>query len=255
MVIAGIEPKGKTKLTFHIQEEEGVQESAFTLSRKKAAALGLPSEFPEGDSRIMTFRESITGNAQEPAAEGISEWITRDAPEEDRNPLYITEAQWQEILSQLRGDALHRCGDLLGRTDYTTASLEKKLETDGYPREIRQQVLMELTDAHYLDDRRLAENYIRGHLGDKSKARIRQDLQQKGISPEDLEEAFASVAEETDMESKQLSQIRRLLEKKHYDPEQATWEEKQKVMAFLYRRGFSQDMIRRGMEMSCKPDM
>lgn len=255
MVIAGIEPKGKTKLIFHIQEEEGAQESSFTLPRKKAAALGLPAEFPEEDSRTMTFHELITGNAQESTAEEILERTTWRTAEEDRSPLYITEALWKEILSQLRGEALRRCGDLLGRTDYTTASLEKKLETDGYPKEIREQVLMELTDAHYLDDRRLAQNYIRGHLGDKSKARIRQDLQQKGISPEDLEEAFASVAEETDMEAKQLSQICRLLEKKHYDPKQATWEEKQKAMAFLYRRGFSQDMIRRGMEASCEADM
>lgn len=246
--ITGIEPKGKTKLVFHIEEEEGAEEKAFVLPRKKAATLGLPTKFPEGDFRTRMFHDPITGNAQKTAAEDNSEWITEEVPEEERSPLSITASRWQEILTQLRGEALRRCGDLLGKKDYSRAGLESKLEADGYPKEIREQVLTELTDAHYLDDRRLAQNYIRGHLRDKSKTRIRQDLQQKGISAEDMEEAFACVAEETDMEFEQLTQIRRLLEKKHYDPEQATWEEKQKVMAFLYRRGFSQDMIRRGMD-------
>ncbi len=224
MVITGIEPKGKTKITFYIRDEEA-EESIFTLTRKKAAALGLPTD-----------TESVTGDDHDAALSGEEKVIS------------IPDPQWQEILSQLRSDALRRCGDLLGRQDYTRAGLAGKLEADGCPKKIREQVLDELTEAHYLDDRRLAENYIRGHLTDKSKARIRQDLLQKGISPNDLEEAFESVSQETDMENQELTQIRRLLEKRHYDREQATWEEKQKTMAFLYRRGFSQDMIRRGME-------
>lgn len=224
MFITGIEPKGKTKITFYIRDEEA-EESVFTLTRKKAAALGLPTD-----------TESVTGDDHDAALYGEEKVIS------------IPDPQWQEILSQLRSNALRRCGDLLGRQDYTRAGLAGKLEADGCPKEIREQVLDELTDAHYLDDRRLAENYIRGHLTDKSKARIRQDLLQKGISQTDLEEAFDAVSQETDMENQELTQIRRLLEKRHYDREQATWEEKQKTMAFLYRRGFSQDMIRRGME-------
>lgn len=224
MFITGIEPKGKTKITFYIRDEEA-EESIFTLTRKKAAALGLPTD-----------TESVTGDDHDAALSGEEKVIS------------IPDPQWQEILSQLRSDALRRCGDLLGRQDYTRAGLAGKLEADGCPKKIREQVLDELTEAHYLDDRRLAENYIRGHLTDKSKARIRQDLLQKGISQTDLEEAFDAVSQETDMENQELTQIRRLLEKRHYDREQATWEEKQKTMAFLYRRGFSQDMIRRGME-------
>ncbi len=243
MFITRIEPKGKTKLTFFIQEEEGAEEMIFTLPKRKAAGLGLPMEmsadtFLSNDLEVMDFGAVSMGMSQAPVEEGM--------PTE--KAFSIADPMWQEILVQLRSEALHRCGDLLGRKDYSRAGLESKLEADGYPEMIRQQVLTELTDAHYLDDRRLAENYIRGHLRDKSKARIRQDLQQKGISQTEVEEAFAAISGETDMESQELSQIRRLLEKKHYDPARATWEEKQKVMAFLYRRGFSQDMIRRGMD-------
>ena len=37
----------------------------------------------------------------------------------------------------------------------------------------------------------------------------------------------------------------RLLEKKHYDPESTTQEETKKIMAYLVRKGFGYDDIRR----------
>lgn len=42
--------------------------------------------------------------------------------------------------------------------------------------------------------------------------------------------------------------IRRLLEKKHYDRENTTPEEKKKIMAYLVRKGFGYDDIRRTMQ-------
>jgi SOS response regulatory protein OraA/RecX len=40
------------------------------------------------------------------------------------------------------------------------------------------------------------------------------------------------------------AQIRAYLAKKHYDPENCSFEEKQKLMAALFRRGYSAGLIR-----------
>jgi regulatory protein len=50
------------------------------------------------------------------------------------------------------------------------------------------------------------------------------------------------------MDTAEIEQIQVLLRKKQYDPETAGWEEKQKIMAFLYRKGYSQENIRCAMQ-------
>ena len=47
-------------------------------------------------------------------------------------------------------------------------------------------------------------------------------------------------------EQDEQSMIRELLHKKHYDPEAETdWKERQKIYAFLVRKGFSAEAIRK----------
>ena len=74
-----------------------------------------------------------------------------------------------------------------------------------------------------------------------------QDLTGKGLSKELLlpiiEELYAE--ESGDIE---FDQIKVLLEKKHYDPGSIDYKEKQKIMAFLMRRGFQISTIRKAMD-------
>ena len=42
----------------------------------------------------------------------------------------------------------------------------------------------------------------------------------------------------------EISMAKKILVKKNYDPETATNKEKQKISAFLYRKGFDMDIIR-----------
>ena len=66
----------------------------------------------------------------------------------------------------------------------------------------------------------------------------------KGVSRELIDEAFEESYEREDS----TEAIRRLLEKKHYDRENTTSEEKKKIMAYLVRKGFGYDDIRRTMQ-------
>lgn len=162
----------------------------------------------------------------------------------------VDPGRFSEILQALRAACLLRCGSLLGSRDYTRQRLLGKLCDAGFPLPVAEQAADEMEEAHYLDDRRFAQNYISCHVADRSMARIRMDLKRLGVSDEDLSLAMEAVREEAPGGSRSFSdaeeeQIRAFLAKKHYDPASADFRERQRIMAALYRRGFSQEMIRR----------
>ena len=154
---------------------------------------------------------------------------------------------YAEIMQSLRTACLQRCGTLLGSRDYPVHRLRTKLQDAGYPSSIIEDCIGKLREAHYLDDARYAQTYLRSHLADRSLLRIRHDLMERGISEELIERAVAEISEETDPEEAQLDQIRRLLQKRGYDPAEADYAARQKIMAFLQRKGYGTGLIRRAM--------
>ncbi|MDO5476296.1 MAG: regulatory protein RecX [Eubacteriales bacterium] len=160
----------------------------------------------------------------------------------------LPEDQYTEILQEQRSSCMLRCGSLLGSRDYSEQRLRDKLSGAGYPGSVIEECVGKLRDAGYLNDGRYAANYVRSHLADRSRLRITRDLLGRGISEEDIATAFEAAAEESDPEELQIRQIRRLLEKRRFDPSTADYPERQKTMAFLSRKGYSMDLIRRGME-------
>lgn len=165
----------------------------------------------------------------------------REQSEADRQP------EDGEQLKKLRSACMRRCGLLLGSRDYSVSRLREKLLKAGFDDTIVEDSLERLKDAGYLDDRRYAEQFIRSHLSDKSRLRIIKDLIDRGIADEMISEAFGEFTEE-EIQSAQYDQIRRLLEKRGYDPDLFSFEEKQKTMAFLQRKGFTNRLIRRAIE-------
>ena len=141
-----------------------------------------------------------------------------------------------------------RAMNLLQKKDYTEKQLRDKLSEGLYPREIIDDAIHYVKAYHYLDDERYARDYITYHMSIRSKNRIIQDLSGKGISKDIfmpiVEELY--VEEDSDVE---LDQIKKLLLKKHYDPELTEYKEKQKIMAFLMRKGFQMSDIRRAMDL------
>ena len=120
-----------------------------------------------------------------------------------------------------------------------------KLQQGYYPPEIIEQAIEYVAGFHYIDDLRYAVDYITYHENSRSRRRIEQDLQGKGISSATIEEAWQSWRENGGEQDEQ-SMIRELLRKKHYDAaEETDWKERQKIYAFLARKGFSQEAIRK----------
>lgn len=139
-----------------------------------------------------------------------------------------------------------RVMNLLQKKDYTEKQLRDKLKEGLYPSEIIDEAIDYVKSFRYLDDERFARDFISYHMSTRSRNRIIQDLTGKGISKELLLPIMEELYTETD--DAELEQIKKLLVKKHYDKEQTDYREKQKVMAFLLRKGFGMSKIRKAMD-------
>ena len=149
----------------------------------------------------------------------------------------------QEVLPRR---ARLRAMNLLQGREYTTSQLQTKLQQGFYPPEIIEQAIDYVAGFHYIDDLRYAVDYITYHENSRSRRRIEQDLLGKGISTATIEEAWQNWRENGGEQDEQ-NMIRELLRKKHYDPDagETDWKERQKIYAFLARKGFSTEAIRK----------
>lgn len=142
---------------------------------------------------------------------------------------------------------IKRAMNLLQKKTFAEGELRKKLIEGGYPDEIADKAIEYVKSYGYIDDVRYASDYIRYHSSQgRGKNRIMMELRAKGISESDFEKAW----DETDdlgLIEDTGEAIRKLLEKKHFsqdmDPAQ-----KNKIAAFLMRRGFSPEDIFREMK-------
>ena len=156
----------------------------------------------------------------------------------------ITEEAYRDIMENLLPRrAKLRAMNLLKNRSYTEKQLYDKLKSGDYPEEIIEQALDYVRSYHYIDDRQYAEDYIEYHKESRSRSRILRDLVQKGISIELAGEVYEEKAGE-DRTELEKEQILALMRKKNFSPNEATFEEKQKFSALLYRKGFQIDTIR-----------
>lgn len=156
----------------------------------------------------------------------------------------ISEEIYKEIMETvLPKRAKLRAMNLLKSRTYTEKQLADKLRSGGYPEEIVKAAIGYVSSFGYLNDRQYAFDYIEYNKESKSRTRIINSLMQKGISKEMIEEIWEENAGE-DGKRLEMEQILSLMKKKHFDPSESTYEEKQKFSAFLYRKGFQIDTIR-----------
>ena len=81
-------------------------------------------------------------------------------------------------------ECLRKSGALLAQRDYTCERLREKLLAGGFEEEIVETTLERLRKAGYLNDERYARNFIQTHWDDRSRLRIRMDLENRGVPSE-----------------------------------------------------------------------
>lgn len=157
----------------------------------------------------------------------------------------LAEEAYRAIMEEvLPKRAKLRAMNLLKNREYTTVQLRGKLEQGLYPQTIIEEALDYVASFHYTDDMRYALQYITCHENDRSRRRIEQDLQGKGIDRETIQAAW-DTWESNGGEQDEEGMMRRLLEKRGYSPDTADYAERQRQAAFLMRKGFSGESIRR----------
>jgi regulatory protein len=152
---------------------------------------------------------------------------------------------YQEIYGAiLPNRARNRALHLLAKRRYTEAELERKLEQGGYPADIIGLTLEYLKTRQFVDDSQYARDYMAYHLHERSYKQLRHDLYTKGIAHE-ITDVIYSELSEGDGEGIETRQIVHWLEKKKFDKNKADFREKQRIFAFLCRKGFEIATIKR----------
>ncbi len=156
----------------------------------------------------------------------------------------IPEEVYCEIMETvLPKRAIKRAMSLLKVKAYTVKQLTEKLKNSGYPEMIVEEAINYVSSFGYLNDEQYALDYIEYHKESKSRMKIFNSLIQKGISKEIVEESWEK-STENDNRNLEQEQILTWMKKKNFNPSEASYEEKQRFSAFLYRKGFQIDSIR-----------
>ena len=160
----------------------------------------------------------------------------------------ITEHQLFQITSEiLPKRAKKRAMNLLQKRQYTEKQLRDKLKQGLYQEEVIDDAVEYVKSFHYIDDLRFASDYILYYSEYRSRGRIENDLIKKGIDKEVILKAYA-LTEEKDNLTDEQDLIRKELEKKHFHIDEADFAQKQKIIGYLYRKGFRLENIRNVMD-------
>ena len=135
---------------------------------------------------------------------------------------------------------------ILTHKDRTRWELCDKLEKAGFEQEIIDDAIAYVESFRYIDDLRYATRFAEIYCESRSIQRIRQDLKKRHVPEEYIAIALESINMD-DFKALQ-KEIQKLL-KRSESPEEMSYEEKQKIAAKLYRKGFRTDSIFRELEL------
>ena len=135
--------------------------------------------------------------------------------------------------------------ELLARREYSFAELEKKLVPLNSDEMVAYAALDWLVENGLQSDERFACMYVRSKaVGGYGPIRIRMELNQKGVKDYLIEQAFEETQGEVDWDD----EVNRLILKKSKSLDLSNPKDKNKVMGYLQRRGFSLDQIYSGLD-------
>lgn len=149
----------------------------------------------------------------------------------------------RELYDQILENTVFKRGkqkalNLLKRMDYTEGELREKLKKSDFTIDIVDRVIDYINSYHYLDDTRYVNHYIAYKKSNKSIRQIKMELKRKGVDNELINQQI----EEANISDKIA--IQRAIAKKTKDIHSLTYEEKQKIGAYLFRKGFTESDIR-----------
>lgn len=126
--------------------------------------------------------------------------------------------------------------DILTGADCSESELRRKLSLKNYSPSVIDDAVNYVKRFNYLNDARYAENYLNYRGRSKSLRQVKMELESKGIDSSVIENLFTD--ELSDEEA-----LEKLIKKKLKNQDETDEKEIRKVYAYLYRKGFSPELI------------
>lgn len=134
----------------------------------------------------------------------------------------------------LKGRALR----LLGQREHSRAELLRKLRPHVQEGEDLDALLAELEEKDFISEERVVASVVNLRAGRMGAARIRQELQAKGVGGEVVQQALAQ------LQDTELARAREVW-RRHFGEPAADPQARAKQARFLMARGFSGDVVHR----------
>lgn len=126
---------------------------------------------------------------------------------------------------------------LLEHMNRTEKGLSDKLSQAGFSSEETEDAIAYVKKFGYVNDQRYAETYLMGRIHQKSRQKLMQELQQKGISREIISKAWDTVIELEEPDERGI--LRESIEKKYGSDLELDEKEMRRLYGYFVRRGFS----------------
>ncbi len=157
----------------------------------------------------------------------------------------IPEAIYWELVEQvLPKRAKLRAMNLLTKRPYTERKLREKLQEGLHSQACIDVAIEYVKSFGYLDDRGYARDYIAYHMSDLSAKVLEQKLMQKGVDVGIIKECLEEIGAEQCADAAQ-EQIQKMFQKKFHGEIPKDLTEKNKMMNYFLRKGYSRSEVQR----------
>lgn len=145
----------------------------------------------------------------------------------------VTQATYDEIMTEvIQKRCKLRAMNILIKCDKTEKQIREKLEQGFYPKNVIEDTISYMKMYGYIDDGRYVSNYLIRNKSYKSTKQIMAKLSAIGITKENIRRVV------DEMEYNEEEAINKIIQKKNFDINTATFDERRKMYQFLLRRGF-----------------
>ncbi len=160
----------------------------------------------------------------------------------------ILTAQYEKLIEVLiYPKAIDKALSILKFMDRCEQELRLKLSREEYHEDIIDRVIEYVKHYGYLNDERYATSFVKARKNKKSKLMIKNELKQKGVAKDIIHSVFEEEYESEEAEDAEMIAIRKAIAKKSKDPQALSPEDKQKLIASLYRKGFDLSKIKQNL--------
>lgn len=140
------------------------------------------------------------------------------------------------VLTEEYRNARRKAMRLLEHMDRTEKGLERKLKESGFSAGAVENAMNYVKSYGYIDDSRYARTYLAYRMDAKSRQKLIQELQQKGVDKQTAVEAWEEEAALNQPDEREV--LRRTIEKKYEAGSRLDEKEMRRLQGFLARRGF-----------------